>query len=325
MTRHPLARLLVLLALATQALAQATPTAPQAAQDAAPAGEPDIAPGAASFDPAVAPELQVLRARTGHLLVKPVVNGHDAGWFIFDTGAGICCVSTPHVERLGLAAAGSLTAVGVGGGEGAALWRAQSLQLGPLTLRDHPLMATDFSFLREHLGEEIAGVIGYGVLARCVAELDLVAPRIALRDPAGYALGSGAWARMSLEGRVPSVEASYEGRTGSFRLDTGSNSVVTFHEPAVRTGRLLEGRETSAARLGGVGGFVPARRGRLASFELGGVVQRDLPADFALEPKGTFADATRTGNIGGGLLQPFVLVLDYGGERLALQPRDAPP
>jgi len=42
----------------------------------------------------------VKRAPTGHPLVKPVVNGQDTGWFIFDTGAGIGCVSTPHVESL---------------------------------------------------------------------------------------------------------------------------------------------------------------------------------------------------------------------------------
>lgn len=292
-----------------------------AAPAAQEAGTPDIEPGAASFDAAAPAELQVQRAPTGHLLVRPRINGHDAGWFIFDTGAGICCVSTPQVERLGLQAAGSLAAVGVGGSEGAALWRASELRLGPLALRDHPLMATDLSFLREHLGEEIAGVVGYGVLARCVAELDLVAPRLALHDPASFDAGTQAWARLDLEGRVPTVEARYEGRDGRFRLDTGSNSLVTFHEPAVREGALLDRRETSEARLGGVGGFVAARRGRLASFELGGVVQHDLQADFALEPRGTFADATRTGNIGGGMLRPFVVLLDYGGGRLALRPR----
>lgn len=292
-----------------------------AAAPAAQTGAPDIAPGAASFDAAAPAELQVRRAPTGHLLVRPVVNGRDAGWFIFDTGAGICCVSTPRVEELGLQPAGSLQALGVGGGEGAALWRASELRLGPLVLRDHPLMATDLSFLREHLGEEIAGVVGYGVLARCVAELDLVAPRIALHDPAAFDADGTAWSRLDLEGRVPTVEARYEGRDGRFRLDTGSNSAVTFHEPAVREGALLDGRETSEARLGGVGGFVAARRGRLASFELGGVVQHDVQADFALEAKGTFADATRTGNLGAGMLRPFVLVLDYGGGRLALRPR----
>jgi hypothetical protein len=46
-------------------------------------------------------------------------------------------------------------------------------------------------------------------------------------------------------------------------------------------------------------------------------------APFAIEPMGTFADATHAGNIGGGLLQPFVPVLDHGGERLALRERAA--
>jgi hypothetical protein len=102
--------------------------------------------------------------------------------------------------------------------------RATELALGPLTVRDVPLMKTDLSFLRPHLGEDIAGVIGYGVFARCVVELDLAAPRIALRDPAGYELAAGAWTPMELDNLIPTVTATVEGHAGRFHLDIGSNS-----------------------------------------------------------------------------------------------------
>ena len=64
-----------------------------------------LSQGEAVFDPTVAADVQVQRVKTGHLLVRPVINDKDAGWFIFDTGAGICVVSTSHVEPLGLAGA----------------------------------------------------------------------------------------------------------------------------------------------------------------------------------------------------------------------------
>src|SRR5262249_49387872 len=38
------------------------------------------------FDPEVSPRIRVRRARTGHVLVRPKVDGLDLGWFIFDTG-----------------------------------------------------------------------------------------------------------------------------------------------------------------------------------------------------------------------------------------------
>jgi predicted aspartyl protease len=309
--------------LATFAWATAGSAAHAQAETGASVSSPDLSQGASSFDPAVAAEIQVKRVRTGHLLVRPVVNGIDAGWFIFDTGAGICVVSTPHVEELKLTAAGGIDTVGVGGAASAQLHRAATLVLGPLTLRDEPIMTTDLSFLKEHLGEDIVGVIGYGLLTQCVAEIDLLTPRIALHDPKGYALAAGSWTAITLDDRVPGVDAIFEGRTARFRLDTGANSFITFHEPAVREWKLLDGRDVSDAKLGGVGGFVAAKKGTLASFELGGVRRENVPAEFALEAKGVFAESSRAGNIGAGFLAQFVMVVDYSNKRIALRPRDA--
>ena len=49
------------------------------------------------------------------------------------------------------------------------------------------------------------GVIGYGVLSRCIAEIDLQAPRVALHDPATWALAEGEWTPMTFDGNVPTV------------------------------------------------------------------------------------------------------------------------
>ncbi|MSR61805.1 MAG: hypothetical protein EXS08_05100 [Planctomycetes bacterium] len=277
--------------------------------------------GTASFDPAVEPELEVRRARTGHLLVRPALNGHEGGWFIFDTGAGICVVSTPLAESFELAAAGDLPTSGTGGSTVTQGALAELLELGPLTLHGVPLMRTDLTFLKEPLGVEIAGVIGYGLLARCVVELDLKTPRIALYDPSTYALAAGAWTPLEFDHLIPTVTASYEGRVGRFQLDIGANTGVTFQEPTVRRFKLLEGRELTDGKLGGVGGFVAIKCGRLASFELAGERFDALEASFPLEAKGISAEEGRDGSIGTKVLERFVLTLDYPGSRICLRPR----
>lgn len=279
------------------------------------------APGVAEFDDAVPAALEVKRAPTGHVLVRCSVNASEPGWFIFDTGAGICVISTPHVEPLGLRAAGEIEAVGIGGGESAGLVQADSVTVGPLTLRDHPMLVTDLSFLKPHLGEEIQGVLGYGVLARSVAEIDLAEPAVRLHRAGEPGLASLPWEELVLIGRVPAVHARFEGHDGVFRLDTGANGSVTFHEPAVRTLGLLDGRDVDDAKVGGVGGFVAAKRGDLAWFEIGGVRTEGVPALFAVEPKGSFADESRAGNIGVDLLKPFVMYFDYADGRVAFVPR----
>lgn len=281
--------------------------------------------GTSTFDPSVAPRLEVKRVKTGHMLVRPWVNGHPAGWFIFDTGAGVCVVDPKMVEPLELERSGSVDAVGVGGGQQAATYRSQTLQLGPITLRDHPVMTTDLSFLTPFLGEEISGVIGYGVLSRCIAEIDIEGESISIFDPATYTLEGARWSPMSLDGRIPSIEAQFEGHRGRFKLDTGSNSGVTFHTPSVTKWSLLDGREVTEAKLGGVGGFVAAKRGAVRVFVFGDVRRDEVKAEFALEAKGTYADASRDGNIGAALLRQFLITLDYEGQRIALRERPATP
>jgi len=286
-----------------------------------PKGEADdsarIQGGPTTFDASIAPAIEVKRAKTGHLLVKPAINGHPAGWFIFDTGAGICVISTGHAKDLELERTGDIHGSGVGGGKSMPLYKAKTLTLGPGAFTEQPMMETDLGFLKQHLGDEIAGVIGFGVLSKCVVELDLAAPRIAIHDPKTYGLAHGQWTELTITGGVPSVHATFEEHEGVFRLDTGADGFVTFHQPAVEKWKLLEGREVKSAKLGGVGGFVDAKRGVVKSFTLGGVKQENIEATFAVEAKGNFGEADRDGNIGAGLLKPFTLVLDYDSKRIA--------
>ncbi len=319
--------LLALLALSASALAQTPP--PDGPNDPQAAQEAKLAVAGASFDPAAPDQLEVKRSERGLLLVRPTINNHRAGWFIFDTGAGICVVSKPHAADFNLTRAGEIEGSGVGGSASLPLHRAQTLTLGRLTLRDCPLMETDLSFLTPLLGDEIEGIIGYEVLSRAIVEIDLggpdAPPRIALLDPATHTLQHGAWQELTVRDRIPSVRAKVEDHQGLFRLDLGANTAITIHEPSVRTWNLLEGRETKDAKLGGVGGFVKAKSATLTSVELAGVKRENVQATFAIEPKGNFADATHDGTIGVELLRPFHIVLDYARSRAAFVTRPPTP
>jgi hypothetical protein len=161
-------------------------------------------------------------------------------------------------------------------------------------------------------------------LARCVAEVDMVAGTVALFDPLRYALPEqGHWEELTLHGRIPCVRADFEDKRGLFKLDTGAaGDSVTFHYQAVHDLGLAGTRETSAGLAGGVGGMVGTREGQLATFRLGGHAFQAVQASFAMEDTGAFADDYVSGNIGGELLKPFRLVFDYPGERIGFVSRD---
>ncbi len=298
----------------------------------APAGEPAAKPhatdaegvplqGPVEFDKAAPHALQVKRLKSGHILVRPIINGHDAGWYIFDTGAGICCISTPEVEGKDLKPAGNIQTTGVGGATSASLYNASELRLGPATFHDHTLMAVDLSFLESKIGEKICGVIGYGVLSKSIAEIDLSVPSISLFSADGYTLSSGQWTDIDLKGRVPTAAGSFEGHPARFRLDLGATGSVTFHQPAVEKYDLLKDRKVGNCKMGGVGGFVDGKRGTITSLELGGIKFDNVDADFALEAKGSFADPAIDANIGTDILKRYLIVTDYPHERMGLLPK----
>ncbi|MBL8863459.1 MAG: retropepsin-like domain-containing protein [Planctomycetes bacterium] len=275
------------------------------------------------FDASLSAALEVQTVRTGHVLVHPLVNGKDLGWFIFDTGAGTNCISNEVTAELGTEPFGEIAARGVGGTVAARFWRAGELRLGPVTVEAPVFMGLDLAFLEPHFGVRVGGILGYELLARCVAEVDMQAGAIALHDPERYRLPADAgWEELLLYGRHPCVRAGFEGHAGVFRVDTGAaGDTVTFHYQVVADLGLADGRETRGGHAGGVGGFVGTKVGSLASFRLGGRDLGAIEASFALEDQGAFADDYTAGNIGGKLLEPFRLVFDYPGGRVAFLPR----
>jgi hypothetical protein len=179
------------------------------------------------------------------------------------------------------------------------------------------LTEMDLGFLQTPLGEEIAGIVGYDVLSRCVAEIRLATDDIRLYDPKCYALDSPSWQKLTLDRGCPTVSATFEGgHKGRFRIDVGASgagfSNVAFHAPAVEARNLLHRRQVMIARLG----VTRIAFGKMAWFELAGQRFEKPDVVFALDRQGPFGDEYLEGNLGVEFLKPFRIVLDYAHERV---------
>jgi hypothetical protein len=275
-------------------------------------------PPSARFDRRLPPGVETRGTRAGLLLVHPRINGRDAGWFIFDSGAGISAIDPTAAKELGLEKVGDLAATGVGGTIITPIRRDRTLQLGPLTLRRTHYIELDLKQIAAALQEPVVGVIGYPVFISSVAVVDSAAPSVELHDPSRFRLEAGRWQPLLLSDNNPCTTARFEGgREGLFRVDTGSTNTVSFHAPAVRTLRLLEGRETQPASESGAGGASAARRGLLEWFEVGGHRFEKPRVTFSLATQGAFTDDLLTGNIGQQLLKQFRVAFWFGGKKIA--------
>lgn len=296
---------------------------------AAPADDPFAPrlapPDDARFDPEVPAALEVRRVPSGHLLVHPRIDGKDLGWFIFDTGAGINCISSAVADELAEGPFGQIGAQGIGGTVMSPFWRAGRVELGPVRVDELIFMELDLGFLSGPFGVDVGGIIGFELIARCAVEFDQTTPAIALHDPGTYELPAAAqWEEVLLVNRHPNVRATFEGHPAVFKVDTGAaGDTLAIHTGAIEAHALLADRATRPGLAGGVGGQVEVRIGAVDSFVLGGRELGPFDASFATEDRGAFANDHVWGHIGGQLMAPFVVVFDYSNKRLAFVPREA--
>src|SRR5262249_38935182 len=200
--------------------------------------------------------------------------------------------------------------------------RGTSLQVGPMTLSKPFLVEMDLGAIRKVLGDEVVGIIGYDLLSRCVAVIDLAEDSIEVHDPRHYRLDGAPWQKLSFNQWVPAVPATFEGGKGLFRIDVGASGGpygnVVFHAPVVEELHLLRDRKVTEAKV------VSSRvaLGKLGWFELAGHRFESPDVVFALDREGPLGDDYVEGNLGVEFLKPFRIVLDYQQERVALVRRN---
>ena len=275
----------------------------------APAGDYEpvtTRPDDTRFDPVAPPDVEVKRVMTGHVLVRPKVDGRDIGWFIFDTGAAGTMIDPTASAKLKLERLGSVGVTSVLGNEQSSILRANSLALGPMTVAKPFLVTMDLGYVRTGLGEDVVGIVGYDILARCVAEITLADDSIKLYDPKAYRHEPAPWQPLAFNQSVPLASATFQKATrkGLFRIDVGASGPgvgnVVFHAYGARPPS-PQGRKVTPGKIG------PTRiaRGKIAWFELAGHRFANPDVVFAIDRRGPFGDEYVDGNIGVEFLKPF--------------------
>ncbi|MBZ0267810.1 retropepsin-like domain-containing protein, partial [bacterium] len=267
-------------------------------------------PTDATYDRAASPELAGIHGEgdDGHLFVRPLVNGKEAGWFHVDTGAPFVVLDTKVADELGLPV---LREMGP-----RSIRRVDELRIGQLTLHDCIVMVQDSSEASAPPGEHRAGVIGGSVFERAIVEFDYGGRRLAVWAPDAFAEEGLAWQPMSVES-APVVVARFDGGEDRFYLDTGKGGTVSFSsQGALRHGLPGSRATTEVGNLTVVGETVELAT-TIDWFELGGETFRSPTVRIKI-PGTPNDDVTGTaGWIGRGFFGARRVVFDYAGGRIA--------
>jgi hypothetical protein len=273
-----------------------------------------------SFDANMASEIKVKKTETGHMFIRPKIQGKDFGWFLFDSGAGVSILTSEIAIALSLATVGEQILGGIGGkSEKQNIVKVENIALGPIKIKDmnFVVIPSGPNKASKILGEPVAGVIGKDMLLRAIFEVDMLKGNIFLHNPFNYRNDNAIYKRLFMHWDVPFVRASFEGnKRGIFLVDTGAGDKgVIFHSMAVDRLDLINNGEFENGKVTGAGGEVNVKIGKLEWFEIANFKTDNVNAIFMLGDDGE-ADLFTDGFIGGEVLKSVNIIFDYPNNKV---------
>jgi len=188
--------------------------------------------------------VEVVKCSSDHVLVRPFINGKDAGPFILDTGASGLVLDKRVADDLNLSTFGEVHVSGVSQKVKCAFRRANELQIGKLKIEKPVFMEMDVSHIVSGCAERVTGIIGFDAFKSSVVDVSPGKNKTVNIYPRGYFddNASWPWQNVYIVSNVPHIKARFSGKGNHqtelriFMIDSGAGGAdVIFHGRAVET------------------------------------------------------------------------------------------
>jgi hypothetical protein len=238
---------------------------------------------------------------------------------LVDTGSGYT-LTTSAARRSKLHVIGTATTSGVGPHLVPVRFAtAKRVRIGGAELRNQPIEVLAADDLSD--GDRTDGLIGYELFARLAARIDLGHRRMQLARRASSLRPRGTRVPLVMNNGQPQVDGAVDGLRGAITIDTGSSYGLDVTAPTVRAHDLVRKYDAREFELGGgIGGTLADYKARARTIRLGAVIVHDVPIALDLANGGALDDPSTIGNAGLPLLRRFVIVFDYRGRAMYLDP-----
>ncbi len=243
--------------------------------------------------------------------------------FVLDTGVRSTVLTDKSLtDLLNLTYARKITIPGAGGEKlvDAFVVNNVTMNIGKIEGNGHAILVleTDLLQLKNYLGVNVHGILGYELFSRFVVDINYSKKVIIFSNPATFKKKkSFVELPITVEDTKPFLETNFLIRgsvpfTGKFMVDTGashtilldtrSNTKITVPEPNIST---TLGR--------GLGGNIYGNVARIDKLSIDKYLFKGVIATFPDDESYeiSFSRNSRNGTLGGGLLRRFHVVFDY--------------
>jgi len=266
------------------------------------------------------------------VLVPVRVNGSGPYSFLLDTGASASFLNLTLAEALGVGTRHQHDAK-VGAGESSVTLgfaKDIALSLPGVDLPAQNVAVVPLAGIEAAIGHRVGGIVGADLFKRFVVTVDYAGRVVTLDDPRTFAYsGKSEKIAIRLSGsraffRATVTPAGGEPIAAEFILDSGDDGTLTFHTPFVEKHKLRAAGQKLVAHVStGLSGESRNWRGRIGSIAFGGLVIDRPVATFSEASKGSEADGSYDGVLGGEILRRFRVTVDYSRRQMILEPNSA--
>jgi hypothetical protein len=269
-----------------------------------------------------------------NLVVVPVIlNGMLPLKFILDTGVRTTILTEKSFsDILNLAYSRKYTIAGPGGEKlvDAYVTNNVSLDLPGVHGEGHAMLvlAEDYLQLRNYLGYDVHGILGYEIFSRFIVKIDYEKKILTLMIPSVFKPGKKYQKLpMSIEDTKPYIAAEVVQNNGTklvgkFLIDTGASHSIMV-EPASDDRVVVPTNSLSSFIGRGLGGVIMGRVGRIQSVSIGTFTLNNAVASFP--DANSYMDSIkagtvhRNGTVGGEILNRFTAIFDFPNEKIYLK------
>lgn len=273
-----------------------------------------------------------------NLVVIPVVlNGALPLKFVLDTGVRTAILTQKaFTDILNLSYSRKYTISGPGGEKlvDAYVTNNVSLELPGVTGRGHALLvlAEDYLELRNYLGTDVHGILGYELFSRFIIEVDYERKLLTLMLPQRFKIKRKFKAiPIRIEDTkpyitTPIVLADGTQLTAKLLMDSGASHGLMLDPLSDERIKVPE-RAVSSIIGRGLGGEIQGKVGRIQELQLGPFSLKNIIANFP-DPNSYFdslkaGGTPRNGAVGGESLSRFTVVFNFPKEEIYLKKNGA--
>jgi PDZ domain/Aspartyl protease len=270
-----------------------------------------------------------------NLVVVPVIlNNQLPLKFVIDTGVRTAILTEKaYSDILNLSYSRKYTLSGPGGQKlvDAYITSNVTLDMPGVHGQGHSLLVLDEDYLelKNSMGTEVHGILGYELFSRFVVKIDYDSKRLSLILPNKFKPKRGYDVLpISVEDTKPFIHASLAMNDSTvidakFLVDSGASHglfLETSSDPLIK----VPSKNINAILGRGIGGVITGKIARVKSIQIGKNKLIDLIANFPDDY--AFSDSLRkdrfsfrNGSIGGDLLSRFTVIFNYPGEKIYLK------